>query len=178
MENFDPIFRLFVEHEGIGLNTDTTDILEAGVVNIIILIAILVDRARSLLGPSLKERKTKIEEDVTNAEDRLNEAKKRLTEAKKQSDQISLVIVEILKETHSTQEMLIEFYASQARKDLAIRFERGLDAFRLNERQIFSETKQQIISIVLRRTVNRVKETFKSKECATKFINDTINKLN
>ena len=39
MENFDQIFTLVAEHEGIGLNLD---ILETGLINILILIAILV----------------------------------------------------------------------------------------------------------------------------------------
>jgi len=42
MENFDQIFTLIAEHEGIGLNTD---ILETGVINIIALVAILVCRS-------------------------------------------------------------------------------------------------------------------------------------
>jgi hypothetical protein len=38
MENFDQIFTLLAEHEGIGLNTD---ILETGLINILALLAIL-----------------------------------------------------------------------------------------------------------------------------------------
>ena len=41
MENFDQIFTLLAENEGIGLNLD---ILETGVINIIALIAILFIR--------------------------------------------------------------------------------------------------------------------------------------
>ena len=65
----------------------------------------------------------------------------------------------------------------QARKDLGIRFERALATFRSKERQIFLEIKQQIISLVLKRTVIRAQKTFGPKERATALINDTINKL-
>jgi hypothetical protein len=42
-------------------------------------------------------------------------------------------------------------------------FERALAAFRSKERQIFLEIKQQIISLVLKRTVIRAQEAFGPK---------------
>jgi len=174
MENFDQIFTLLAEHEGIGLNTD---ILETGLINIIALLAILIYTGRDFLGSVLEERKTTIVKGVQDAEDRLNEAQKRLTEAQKQLKQADLVISEIQNETVTTKKVLLESDAFQAKKDLTVRFERALATFRSKERQIFVEIKQQIVSIVLQRTVSRAQETFKSKERATALINETINKL-
>lgn len=174
MENFDQIFTLLAEHEGIGLNLD---ILETGLLNIIALLAILFFTGRDFLGSLLEERKTTIVKSVQDAEDRLNEAQKRLDEAQKQLNQANLVISEIRNETISTKKILLESDASEAKKDLKIRFERALATFRSKERQIFLEIKQQIISLVLKRTVVRAQATFGSKERATALINDTINKL-
>jgi F-type H+-transporting ATPase subunit b len=174
MENFDQIFTLLAEHEGIGLNLD---ILETGLLNIIALVAILVFTGRDFLGSLLEERKTTIVKSVQDAEDRLNEAQKRLSEAQKQLNQANLVISEIRNETVATKKVLLESDAFQAKKDLKIRFERALATFRSKERQIFLEIKQQIISLVLKRTVIRAQETFGPKERATALINDTINKL-
>jgi len=174
MENFDQIFTLLAEHEGIGLNLD---ILETGLLNIIALLAILVFTGRDFLGSLLEERKTTIVKSVQDAEDRLNEAQKRLDEAQKQLNQANLVISEIKNETVSTKKVLLESDAFEAKKDLKIRFERALATFRSKERQIFLEIKQQIISLVLKRTVTRAQETFGPKERATALINDTINKL-
>ncbi len=174
MENFDQIFTLLAEHEGIGLNLD---ILETGLLNIIALLAILVFTGRDFLGSLLEERKTTIVKSVQDAEDRLNEAQKRLDEAQKQLNQANLVISEIKNETVSTKKVLLESDAFEAKKDLKIRFERALATFRSKERQIFIEIKQQIISLVLKRTVIRAQETFGPKERATALINDTINKL-
>ena len=174
MENFDQIFTLVAEHEGIGLNTD---ILETGLINILALLAILIYTGRDFLGSLLEERKTTIVKGVQDAEDRLNEAQKRLMEAEKQLNQANLVISEIKNETISTKKILLESDASQAKKDLVVRFERALATFRSKERQIFLEIKNQIVSLVLKRTVNRVQETFKSKERAAALINETINKL-
>ena len=174
MENFDQIFTLLAEEEGISLNTD---ILETGLINILALLAILVYTGRDFLGSLLEERKNVIIKGVQDAEDRLNEAQKRLNEAQKQLNQANLVISEIQNETVATKKVLLESDAFQAKKDLIIRFERALATFRAKERQIFVEIKQQIVSIVLQRTVSRAQETFKSKERATALINDTINKL-
>ncbi len=127
--------------------------------------------------PLLEERKTTIVNGVQDAEDRLNEAQKRLEEAKKQLNQANLVISEIKNETITTKKRLLESDAFQAKKDLTVRFERALATFRSKERQIFVEIKQQIISLVLQRTVSRAQETFKSQERATALINETINKL-
>jgi len=174
MENFDQIFTLLAEHEGIGLNLD---ILETGLLNIIAVIAILFFTGRDFLGSLLEERKTTIVKSVQDAEDRLNEAKKRLSEAEKQLNQANLVISEIKNETIATKKLLLESDAFEAKKDLKIRFDRALATFRSKERQIFLEIKQQIISLVLKRTVIRAQETFGPKERATALINDTINKL-
>jgi len=174
MENFDQIFTLIANHEGIGLNLD---ILETGLLNIIVLVAILFFTGRDFLGSLLEERKSTIVKSVQDAEDRLIEARKRLDEAQKQLNQANLVITEIRSETISTKKVLLESDAFEAKKDLKIRFERALATFRSKERKIFLEIKQQIISLVLKRTVVRAQETFGPKERATALINDTINKL-
>jgi F-type H+-transporting ATPase subunit b len=113
MENFDQIFTLLAEHEGIGLNLD---ILETGLLNIIALIAILIFTGRDFLGSLLEERKTTIVKSVQDAEDRLNEAQKRLSEAQKQLNQATLVISEIKNETVATKKLLLESDALKQKK--------------------------------------------------------------
>ena len=173
MENFDQIF-ILLANEGISLNTD---ILETGVINILALLAILIYTGRDFLGSLLEERRTTIVKGVQDAEDRLSEAKKRLVEAEKQLNQANIVISEIKNETVTTKKILLESDAFQAKKDLTIRFDRALATFRSKERQIFIEIKQQIITLVLQRTISRVQETFKSKERSSALINETIEKL-
>jgi len=174
MENFNQIFTLLANEEGIALNLD---ILETGLLNILALLGILIYTGKDFLGSILEERKTTIVKSVQDAEDRLNEAQKRLNEAQKQLNQANLVIGEIKNETIATKKVLLESDAYNAKKDLKIRFDRALATFRSKERQIFLEIKQQIISLVLKRTVIRAQEAFGPKERATALINDTINKL-
>jgi F-type H+-transporting ATPase subunit b len=174
MENFNQIFTLLAEHEGIGLNTD---ILETGLINIVALVGILIYSGRDFLGSFLEQRKTSIVQGVQDAEGRLEEANRRLSEAQKQLSQAHIVISEIKNETIAAKKVLLESDAYEAKKDLSTRFDRALATFRSKERQVFLDVKQQIILLVLKRTVTRAQQTFGAKERATALINETINKL-
>lgn len=174
MENFNQIFTLLANEKGFALNLD---IFETGLLNILALLGILIYTGKDFLGSLLEERKTTIVKSVQDAEDRLNEAQKRLSEAQKQLNQANFVIGEIKNETIATKKLLLESDTYDAKKDLKIRFDRALASFQSKERQIFLEIKQQIISLVLKRTVIRAQEAFGPKERATALINDTINKL-
>ena len=174
MENFDQIFTLIAEEEGIGLNHD---ILETGLINILALVGILIYTGKDFLGSVLEERKRTIVQNVQDAEDRLSEAQKRLVEAQKQLNQASVVITDIKTETLATKKKMLDADALEARNDLKFRFERAVIAFKSKERQIFFEIKEQITSLVLERTLNRVKETFSQEKPAAKLINSTIRTL-
>ena len=174
MENFNQIFTLLAENGSIGLNLD---ILETGVLNIAALVGILIYTGKDFLGSILQERKSTIVKSVQDAEDRLKEAQKRLTDAKKQLDQANLVISGIRNETVATKKILLESDSYEARKDLKTRLERAFSTFQSKERQIFTEIKQQIIFLVLKRTMIRAQETFGPKDRASALINDTIQKL-
>ncbi len=174
MENFNQIFTLLAENEGIRLNLN---ILETGVLNIAALVAILIYTGKDFLGSILQERKNTIVKSIQDAEDRLNEANRRLSEAQKQLSQAHLVISEIRNETISAKTNLLKSDANAAKKELTTRFNRAVATFRSKERVIFLEVKQQIISLVLKRSAMQAKESFGSKKRARALINETIQKL-
>jgi F-type H+-transporting ATPase subunit b len=175
MENFNQIFTVLTENNSsIRLNLD---ILETGVLNIIALIGILIYTGKDFLGSILQERRNTIVNSVQDAEDRLNQANRRLSEAQKQLSQAHVVISDIQKEMRSTKTNLLNSDANIAKKELITRFNRAISSFRSKERIIFLEIKQQIISLVLTRSVSQAKETFGSKKRARKLINETIQKL-
>jgi F-type H+-transporting ATPase subunit b len=174
MENFNQIFTLIAENESITLNLN---ILETGIINIVALLGILIYVGRDFLGSTLEQRKNDIVTGVEDAEERLNEANKRLNEAQKQLNQTNVIIEEIKNETISTKKFLLESDTLQYKKDLTIRFNRALATFRYKERQIFLEIKQQIIVLVLKRTLSRAQQTFGPKDRATALISETISKI-
>ena len=150
MENFNQIFTLIAGGESIGLNLD---ILETGLINVLILVGILVYTGKDFLGSLLEERKTNIVQGVQDAEDRLNEANRRLDEAQKQLSQYTVVTTEMQSRAIDSTLLLFEADAEAAKKDLATRFSRALATFRFKERQVFSEIKQQIIALVLKKVL-------------------------
>lgn len=174
MENFDNIFTLVTENGSIGLNLD---ILETGVINIAALVGILVFTGKDFLGSILEERRTNIIQSLENAENRLKEADRRFNEAQKQLSQANILISKIKREAVESQKILLQSEISQTKKELTLRFSRATATIRSKERQIFIEIKQQIILLMLKRTVIRVKETFTQNDKATALINETINKL-
>jgi F-type H+-transporting ATPase subunit b len=150
MENFNQIFTLVAGDENIGLNLD---ILEPGLINVLILVGILVYTGKDFLGSLLEERKANIVQGVQDAEDRLNEANRRLDEAQKQLSQYTVVTTEMQSRAIDSTLLLFEADAETSKKDLATRFSRALATFRFKERQVSSEIKQQIITLVLKKVL-------------------------
>lgn len=174
MENFDQIFTLIADKDGITLNQD---ILETGLINIVALIGILIYAAGSFLRSFLEKRKSDIVAGIQNAEERLSEANKRLTETQKQLVQANILIDEIRNKTIITKKNLLQSEVSQSKKELRNSFNRALASFQTKERQVFLEIKQRLILLVLKRTIIRAKQTFRTKQRSLLLIDETINKL-
>ena len=173
MENFDQIFTLLAVEEGISLNTD---IFETGVLNILVLIGIIVYVGRDFLGSSLEQRQQEIIQSVQDAEERLTEANTRLSEAQKQLTQAQVIISEIRQETINTKKVLLDSDSTQANQELATRFGRALATLRSREQQVFSEVKQQIISLALKNVLSKVQTNLSPTKQST-LIDKSIAKL-
>ena len=174
MENFDQTFILLAQSEGISLNTD---ILESGLLNIIALVAILIYSGRDFLSPVLEARKNEISRSVEDAQERRDEAFLSWAIAETQLDQVTVLISEITEQTVLIKKSLLKTDVDQSKKDLTTRFGKALTLLRSKEQQIFSEVKQQIISLVLKQTAIRAQQTFAKKENALNLINDAISSL-
>jgi len=173
MENFDQLFLLRVEEEGISLNSD---ILETGLINIVILIIILIFASQDFLGSFLEERKNTIINDIQNAEDRLEEAKNRLKDAQKQLNQVNVVIKQVRDETIATKKVLLEADIFETEEDLKTRFERTIATCQTKERQVFLEIKQKIISLVFNQLIGKINTMFDAKNQKL-LVDQIINKL-
>ena len=173
MENIDQVFMLIAANEGIRLNLD---ILESGVVNIVLLVGILVYVGRDFLGSSLEQRQEEIIQAVQDAEEKVLDANNRLTEAQKQLTQAQVIISEIKKETLNTKQVLLKADFKQANQELSIRFSRALATLNSREQQIFSQVKQQIISLALKNVLNQLQNKL-SAEKQIVIMDNSIAKL-
>ena len=153
MENFNQIFTLVAETKTIHLNSD---VLESGVINILILVAILIYLGRDFLGGALEERQEQIIQAVQDAEEKLTAANIRLTEAEKQLTQAQVIISEIQKETVNTKKNLLESDSSEIDQELSIRFNRAFVTLNSREQVVFTEIKQQIIRLTLKQVISKI----------------------
>lgn len=174
MEIFNKIFTSLSELSDITLNTN---IFETGLINIILVIAILFSTGKPFISSLLQERKVTIINDVENSEKQLLAAEKRLTQVQQQLNQASIVIETIKSETLKTKTILLQTEIVQSKNELKNRFEKALTNFNSKEQEIFLNVKQQIILLILQRTLIRAKNSFLNEERAMRMINDTINKL-
>jgi pimeloyl-ACP methyl ester carboxylesterase len=85
--------------KGFGFNSN---ILEANVINIVILASGVFYLGRSFLTSALELRQQKITEAIQEAEERLQQASSRLAESEKQMAQAKIVIEQIKKEALAT----------------------------------------------------------------------------
>ena len=84
-----------------------TDIFEANVINIIILVAGLFNVVGAALKTAMLERKTKILNEVQGAEQSLTAATERLREAEEQAGQSSLIITKIEEKTEKLRDQIL-----------------------------------------------------------------------
>jgi len=174
MENSDQIFILLSKADSISLNFD---ILESGLLNIIALVAILIYSGRQFLSPTLEARKNEINSAVEDAQERRDEAFLNWAIAETQLTQVAVLIAEITEQTVPIKKSLLKADVDQSKKDLTARFGRALTLFRSKEQQIFLEVKQQIVLLVLKKTLLWAKENFSDKRKALGFNRKNINKL-
>lgn len=173
MENSDQMVTLFIK-EGISLNTD---ILETGLINNLVLVVILFYSIRNLIIPILEKRRKKIITDLIKVNQQLLATVRRLREAKYKADHRSDLILEIRRKALRNKISFLQSETLKSKKDLAVRFDLAVATLSSKERKIVIEIKEQIISLVLQRTVKRVQRNFKSKRRSSALINETINKL-
>lgn len=174
LETLNPIITYFIFCWNFEFNLN---ILETGLINNIIVIIILIYIGNDFLLTLLDERKKTILQNIEEAENRLQEATNRLKESEKQLSQFDIVIRKIKLENIETKKIILEKNFFIAKQDLKLSFQRGINVFKMKERQTFLEIKHQITGLILNLTVKRIKEKFMQNIPATKLIDNTIKNL-
>jgi len=95
-----------------------TDIFEANVINIVILVAGLFNIVGAALKTAMLERKTKILNEVQGAEQSLTAATERLREAEEQAGQSSLIIKKIEEKTEKLRDQILNSNWSRAYEEM------------------------------------------------------------
>ena len=145
---------LAAEGQGFGLNLD---ILEANLINLAIIIAVLVYFGRGVLGKTLSERRAKIEEAITEAETRKSQAASALADQQQKLAQAKQEAGRIRAEA--------EVRAKAAREEILVQSQADVQRMKasaaqdLNSQQekVIAELRQQVAAMAIAKVESQLR---------------------
>jgi len=155
MGNFLGLFSLISENSGIGINTD---ILETGLINIIILVAGVIFLGRDFLSSALGSRREAVLASIQEAEDNLSVAKARLEEAEKQLNQAQILISQVTKEAEITAQKVQETILKQGKIDIEKIVASSKASILSAEIQIKQQVQTYVTGFVLKRVTSQLEK--------------------
>ena len=144
-----------IENRNFGFNTD---LLEANVLNIVLLFSGLVYVLKQFLGASLNTRQQKVLQAIKESEERLDKANIRLVESEKQFKQTEMVIKQIEEEAIITAKKVRNSILAQGKLDIERLTEAGKVSISIAERQVREQIQQQITNLAIRQVLLDVKK--------------------
>lgn len=162
MNSIDTILsiNLFGEVEAINSKTFgfNPNILEANVINIVILLSGVIYLGRNFLTSALGVRQQKIVEAIEEAEERLNQASLRLSESEKQLSQSKTIIEQIKREAELTARKVKENILAQGKLDIERLTNSGKNTIEKTELQIKRQLQEHITNLALIKVTNQLRE--------------------
>ena len=135
-----------------------TDIFEANLINIVLLVVLLFNVVGDALKTSMLERKEKILSGVQDAEQRLNETTERLAEAKTQLEQSKLIIDKIKSDKEATRSTLAYNNGARVKEEALRRADSAKLTVMYKKQQVLREVKEQVSTLSLNRVITTLKD--------------------
>ena len=143
-----------VEHGGFGLNFD---ILEANLINLVILIGILIYFGRSFLGNVLGERQSRIETAIQEAEQRRKQAASALSEAQQKLTQAQAEAQQIRKAAEENAKKAREVILAKAAQDVERLQETAAQDLNTETERAIAELRQRVATMTMQRVESQLK---------------------
>lgn len=159
--------------KGFGFNSN---ILEANVINILILASGVFYLGKNFLTSALELRQQKISEAIQEAEERLQQASARLSESEKQMTQAKVVIEQIKKEAEITARKVKETILAQGKLDIERLTNSGKSSIEKAELQIKKQIQQHITNLALKRVTSQLQD-FMTPSVQSKLVDSNISQL-
>lgn len=173
MVGFLLISNLASASRGFGFNSN---ILEANVLNIAILLSGVVYLGRNFLTSALELREQKVAEAIQEAEERLQQANARLLESEKQLAEAQNVIGQIKKEAENTARTVKETILAQGKLDIERLTNNGKSSIEKAELQIKKQIQQHITDLAIQRVSLQLKD-YMTPTLQSKVIESNISQL-
>nr|YP_009774092.1 ATP synthase CFO B subunit subunit I [Caulacanthus okamurae]QIZ74709.1 ATP synthase CFO B subunit subunit I [Caulacanthus okamurae] len=151
MKNLVRIFIIFAEHNTEQRISFNSNLLEANVFNILLLLFGLIYVLKQFLGSALSSRQNKVLSAIQESEERLKQANIRLEESEKQLAQTQIVIAQIKQEAELTSQKVRESILEQGKIDIERLVNTSKASITVAENQARQQIQQQIISLAISR---------------------------
>lgn len=162
-------FPLFAEAEGYSLNFD---ILEANVVNLVIVIGLLIYLGRGFLGDALAKRREAIETAIADAEANQKQAATKLAEEQEKLAQAQAEAQRILDNAQTNASKAKEQILAEAKKEIQrIKDAASQDTSASQERAI-AEIRQRVTAMALDKVEADIKNQLGNNESAQRKLVD------
>nr|UAD87195.1 ATP synthase CF0 subunit I [Gracilaria pacifica] len=153
MESLMQLFNIIANFEA-DVNSSisfNTNLLEANVINILLLLSGLIYVLKEFLGSILINRREKVLLAIQESEERLQQANLRLIESEKQLAQTQLVIAQIIKEAELTAQKVRQSILDQGKADIDKLIYASKVSIATAEIQIKQQIQLQITSLAIKR---------------------------
>ncbi len=151
MGNF---FLLATEEGGFGLNLD---ILETNLINLAILIGILFYFGSKLVGNILRERHSKIAEEIQEAEERQKKAAEALADQQQKLAQAQAEAERIRKEAEQRAKAAKEAIFSQSEQDIQRLQETAAQDLNSEQERAIAELRQRVAAMAMERVESQLR---------------------
>jgi F-type H+-transporting ATPase subunit b len=145
---------LAAEGHGFGLNLD---ILEANLINLAIIIAVLVYFGRGVLGKTLSERRAKIEEAITEAETRKSQAASALADQQQKLAQAKQEASRIRAEAEIRAKAAREAILVQSQADLERMKASAAQDLNSQQEKVIAELRQQVAAMAIAKVESQLR---------------------
>ena len=153
------------------------DILNTGLINIVILVAFLIYALTEPSQELLEERQKNIEREISDSKSRLKEAERRLKEAQKQYQQAQIAKKEIEKRFLEIRKASLNQSMNLAKKDLETVFIKAIEYYSIKSEEVVEEITSEIKVRVYDELVIMINHYLKSKTHRKKYIDKRLNQL-
>jgi F-type H+-transporting ATPase subunit b len=173
MGGFLLISNLASSSKGFGFNSN---ILEANVLNIAILLSGVIYLGRNFLTSALELREQTVADAIQEADDRLQQANVRLLDSEKQLAEAQSVIGHIKKEAEKTARTVKETVLAQGKLDIERLTNNGKSSIEKAELQIKKQIQQHITDLAIQRVGSQLKD-YMTPNLQSKVIDSNISQL-
>jgi F-type H+-transporting ATPase subunit b len=157
------------EAHGFGINTD---IFEANLINLAIVIGVVVYFGKGLLGKVLSERRAAIESDIKESEERKKAAAQQQSEQERKLAQAEAEAQQILTQAQSSAQSVTEQILAQAVSEIQRLEESASQDTSTSQDRAIAELRQRVVELSLKKVEQDLQAQLASNEDAQRKLID------